>query len=97
MPNVGPLELVVVLVIALIVLGPKRLPEVGRSLGSGIREFKDSLSNLGNRDDDEDDDEVRRLAEAHPPEAVATTAAATPADAGADGETDARKDSPSES
>src|SRR6266566_433545 len=51
MPNVGPLELVVVLVIALIVLGPKRLPEVGRSLGRGIREFKDSVS--GNDKDDE--------------------------------------------
>ena len=44
MPNVGPMELVLVLVIALIVLGPKKLPEVGRSLGKGMREFKDSLS-----------------------------------------------------
>ena len=44
MPNVGPLELLVVLIIALIVLGPKRLPEVGRSLGKGMREFRDSLS-----------------------------------------------------
>jgi sec-independent protein translocase protein TatA len=43
MPNVGPMELAIVLVIALIVLGPKRLPEVGRSLGRGIREFKDSI------------------------------------------------------
>jgi sec-independent protein translocase protein TatA len=37
MPNVGPMELVIVLVIALIVLGPKRLPEVGRSVGRGMR------------------------------------------------------------
>jgi sec-independent protein translocase protein TatA len=44
MPNVGPLELLIVLIIALIVLGPKRLPEVGRSLGKGMREFRDSLS-----------------------------------------------------
>ena len=44
MPNIGPMELIVVLVIALIVLGPKRLPAAGRSLGHGIREFKDSLS-----------------------------------------------------
>ena len=44
MPNVGPLELIVVLAIALIVLGPKKLPEVGRSMGKGMREFKDSLS-----------------------------------------------------
>ncbi len=44
MPNVGPMELVVVLVIALLVLGPKRLPEAGRSLGRGLREFKDSIA-----------------------------------------------------
>ena len=53
--NVGPGELVVVLVIALIVLGPKRLPEVGRSIGSGMREFKDSLSGDSRRDDEDDD------------------------------------------
>lgn len=41
--QVGPMEIVLVLVIALIVLGPKRLPEAGRSLGKGIREFKDSI------------------------------------------------------
>ena len=44
MPSIGPLELVVVLVIALIVLGPKKLPEVGRSVGRGMREFRESLS-----------------------------------------------------
>jgi sec-independent protein translocase protein TatA len=44
MPNVGPLELVIVLIIALVVFGPKRLPDLGRSLGKGMREFKDSLS-----------------------------------------------------
>ena len=43
MPNIGPMELVIVLVIALLILGPKRLPSAGRSIGSGIREFKDSL------------------------------------------------------
>jgi sec-independent protein translocase protein TatA len=56
MPNVGPMELIIVLVIALIVLGPKRLPEAGRSIGKGMREFKDSLSGATReRDDDEDD------------------------------------------
>ena len=40
MPNVGPMELVLVLAVALIVLGPKKLPEVGRSLGRGLREFR---------------------------------------------------------
>jgi sec-independent protein translocase protein TatA len=42
--NVGPLEMIVVLVIALIVLGPKRLPDAGRALGSGIRNFRRSLT-----------------------------------------------------
>ena len=59
MPNVGPLELAIILVIALVVLGPKKLPEVGRSLGQGMREFKNSLTN-DRRDDDED--EQHRLA-----------------------------------
>jgi sec-independent protein translocase protein TatA len=44
MPNIGPTELIVVLVVALLVLGPKRLPAAGRSLGEGIRGFKDSLT-----------------------------------------------------
>lgn len=44
MPNIGPLELAIVLVIALIVFGPKRLPELGRSVGRGMREFKNSVS-----------------------------------------------------
>ena len=44
MPNVGPFELAIVLIIALIVFGPKRLPELGRSLGKGIREFRGSVS-----------------------------------------------------
>jgi sec-independent protein translocase protein TatA len=52
--GIGPMELVIVLVIALLVLGPKRLPEVGRSIGRGMREFKESISS--SRDDDEDDD-----------------------------------------
>ena len=53
MPNVGPMELIVILAIALIVLGPKKLPEVGKSLGKGMREFKDSLS--GDSKDEEED------------------------------------------
>lgn len=44
MPGIGPMELVIVLVIALVVLGPKRLPDAGRSLGRGMREFKSSLT-----------------------------------------------------
>jgi sec-independent protein translocase protein TatA len=51
MPNIGPLEIIVVLIIVLIVFGPRRLPEMGRSLGKGIREFKNSAT--GNDDEDE--------------------------------------------
>jgi sec-independent protein translocase protein TatA len=44
MPSIGPMELIVVLVIALVVVGPKKLPAMGRSVGKGMREFKESLS-----------------------------------------------------
>jgi sec-independent protein translocase protein TatA len=47
MPNIGPLEIGIVLVIALIVFGPKKLPELGKSLGKGIREFKGSIGGDG--------------------------------------------------
>jgi sec-independent protein translocase protein TatA len=48
MPSIGPMEMIVVLVIALMVLGPKRLPDAGRSVGKGIREFKDAITGGGN-------------------------------------------------
>jgi len=55
--GIGPLELVIVLVIVLVVFGPKRLPSLGRQLGAGMREFKDSVTSKGR--DDDDDDEAR--------------------------------------
>jgi sec-independent protein translocase protein TatA len=55
MPNIGPLEIGIVLVIVLIIFGPKKLPDLGRSLGSSIREFKGGIG--GGDDDDEKKDE----------------------------------------
>jgi len=52
--NIGPLEIIVVLIIALIVFGPKRLPELGSSLGRGIREFRNTVT--GDKSGDDDDD-----------------------------------------
>ena len=56
MSGIGPMELAIVLVIALLVLGPKKLPEVGRSVGRGMREFKESLS--GDSDDRDEEKPV---------------------------------------
>ena len=44
MPEIGIAGVIVILVVALLIFGPKRLPEIGRSLGKGMREFKDSIS-----------------------------------------------------
>lgn len=52
MPNVGPLEIAIVLVIVLLIFGPKRLPGLGKQLGTGLREFKDSISGMSARDDE---------------------------------------------
>jgi sec-independent protein translocase protein TatA len=57
----GPLELLVILGIALIVLGPKKLPDAARSVGRGVREFKETLQGVNDYDDDDalDDDRPR--------------------------------------
>lgn len=57
--NIGPLEIGIVLIIALIVFGPKRLPELGSSLGRGLREFKETVT--GDRKDDDEDDDPKAL------------------------------------
>jgi sec-independent protein translocase protein TatA len=59
MPNIGPLELAIVLIIALVIFGPKRLPELGRSVGRGIREFKSSVS--GDNKEEEEESEPAEL------------------------------------
>jgi sec-independent protein translocase protein TatA len=64
MPNVGPLEIAVVLIIVLIIFGPKRLPELGQSMGRGIREFKNSIS--GDKDKDSPEEERRELEASQP-------------------------------
>lgn len=51
--QIGPMEIILVLVIALIILGPKKLPEAGKSIGKGMREFKDSLAGINKDEDDE--------------------------------------------
>jgi sec-independent protein translocase protein TatA len=61
-PNIGPTELIIVLVIVLLVFGPKRLPGLGRQLGSGMREFKDSITGKGSGDDDRDEPAAERPA-----------------------------------
>jgi sec-independent protein translocase protein TatA len=59
--NIGPLEIAIVLIIALIVFGPKRLPELGSGLGRGMREFKETITGEKKGDDEEPDDEVKAL------------------------------------
>jgi sec-independent protein translocase protein TatA len=58
--SIGPTELIIVLVIVLVIFGPKRLPGLGRSLGSGMKEFKDSVTGRHDRDLDEDDDDRKQ-------------------------------------
>ena len=73
MPNIGTGEIVLLLLLALLLFGAKRLPEIGRSLGKGMREFKDSVSSR--------DDEPRQLesASVEPPVGTQdTTAPAAP-------------------
>ena len=60
--GIGIWEIAILLLVALLVFGPKRLPEMGRSLGKGMREFKDSISGK-----DDDDDEPRELPRADEP------------------------------
>ena len=67
--SIGPQEILIVLVIALVVLGPKKLPEVGRSLGKGMREFKTAITGK------DDDDDQHELPAPKPPETVAASTA----------------------
>lgn len=75
MPNIGPLELAIVLIIALVIFGPKRLPELGRSVGHGLREFKSSITG-----DDKDDDGPRTIENGFEEDEEPTPVAAAKAD-----------------
>jgi sec-independent protein translocase protein TatA len=74
MPNIGIPEMLIVLVIALIILGPKKLPDAGRSLGRGIREFKGAITG-GDKDEDETVDDADETVAEAPAEAPARIAA----------------------
>jgi sec-independent protein translocase protein TatA len=67
--NIGWQGAIIILIVLLVVFGPKRLPEMGRSLGRGMREFKDSITGK----DDDDDDQPREIPPAAPDEAVPGT------------------------
>ena len=69
MPNIGTGEILLLLLLALLLFGAKRVPEIGRSMGRGLREFKDSVSG---KDHDDDDDEPAEL----PMQTTDTTVAA---------------------
>jgi sec-independent protein translocase protein TatA len=70
--QIGPLEIGIVLVIVLLIFGPKRLPGLGKSLGTGMREFKESIT--GKEGDDRDEDApAERATLAQAPEDDATT------------------------
>jgi sec-independent protein translocase protein TatA len=83
---IGPLEIGIVLLIVLIIFGPKRLPELGKSLGSGMRGFKDSVTG---KDTDDEQEQLDRPSKA---DATATdegreTERATAGPAGSSGDT----------
>jgi sec-independent protein translocase protein TatA len=70
--GIGWMEIMLLLLVMLLVFGPKRLPEMGRSLGRGIREFKESVTG-----EDKDDDHEPRKTELTPPPAATPDATTT--------------------
>ena len=58
--KIGLTELAVILVIALIIFGPRKLPEIGRAIGKGIREFKQATEEIGRSVSLDDDGEARK-------------------------------------
>ena len=73
MPQVGPLEILVILIVALVVFGPSKLPEIGRQVGRGMREFRkfqqglrDDIEGAFGHEDDHEDDEPRQIEAGNP-------------------------------
>ncbi|WP_084184939.1 twin-arginine translocase TatA/TatE family subunit [Salinicoccus roseus] len=57
---VGPTSMIVIAVVALIIFGPKKLPQFGRAMGSTLKEFKDATKGLATDDDDEEEEEKKK-------------------------------------
>lgn len=76
MPNIGPMEIAIVLIIALVVFGPKRLPELGKSLGKGIQEFRGTITGDKSERDASPELEAAPLAAPHGPVTKADAAKA---------------------
>jgi sec-independent protein translocase protein TatA len=77
-------DTLIVLLVVLLFLGPKRLPMLGRSLGQGLREFKDSITGDSKGDDEDDERPELTQASATPAEAQSPSSASTPAATPAD-------------
>jgi sec-independent protein translocase protein TatA len=75
MPNVGPIEIIVVILILLVIFGPKRIPELGRSVGQGMRNFKQSVTG---RDRGDEPRELERERPAAPAQAEPAPVEAEP-------------------
>jgi sec-independent protein translocase protein TatA len=93
LPNIGPLELIIILAILLLVVGPKRLPSMGRAVGETIRDFRKASSEItdsvkletkpsGSKDESTPEADAAPAAAAAPTEPAVSAAAATPAPAG---------------
>jgi sec-independent protein translocase protein TatA len=74
--SIGPLELGIVLLIVLLIFGPKRLPGLGKQLGSGMREFKDGITGKGKGDDDDEKPQLTEAEQAFGEKPAPTTSVA---------------------
>ncbi len=79
--QIGPLEIGLVIVVLLLIFGPKRLPRLGKQLGTEMRDFKDSITGKDKHRDDDDDREQPALTQAQAPPPPAATTPSQPADA----------------